>query len=258
MLLGVPRLTDLPETSRSKARRIVTRDPAHRPPPKNATLQSARERDNSQKLPSSRCARRRLTYQSLRAHHLVRTSASTAPRVRFHRSDAMRSGRMAPFLPDGLVLLTSASALTYVANKAVAKNAPGILSATLDSGSGSPKVGDTIRIHGFNFIPAGGATEEALTRVRVRFAGVESPVAPPEANAEDPAVNDGAAPAADGSGTQRAPSLYADNVTATDLRVTIPPLTGIQLPRTVELTVVTAAGIETPPYLLTIAAGPTA
>jgi len=161
-----------------------------------------------------------------------------------------------PDLPDGLVMLTSASALTYVANKAVAKNAPGILSITRDTGEGLPRVGEVIRIHGFNFIPPGGATEESLTRVRVRFSGVETPVAPPPVHDNEPAVQASAAPEADEPNTpRRGAALYVDNVTATDLRVKIPEMPEFQLPATVEVTVVTAAGVETaPPYRLTIGA----
>lgn len=161
-----------------------------------------------------------------------------------------------PDLPDGLVMLTSASALTYVANKAVVKNAPGILSITRDTGEGLPRVGEFIRIHGFNFVPPGGATEESLTRVRVRFSGVEAPVAPTSDHKNDAVVQASAAQEPDEPSTpRRGAALYVDNVTATDLRVTIPDMPEFQLPATVEVTVVTAAGVETaPPYRLTIGA----
>lgn len=157
-----------------------------------------------------------------------------------------------PDLPDGLVLLTSGAALAYIGNKAVERNKPGITSVGLESGAGTPRVGDLVRIRGFNFVPAGAEPEEYLARVRVRFGTAEAPVTPP---ATPPAtgVDNGGTPVggASAEGGRPEPTLYADNVTSSALRVAIPPIPGLPDDgRPVEVVVVTSGGAETASYPL--------
>ena len=146
-------------------------------------------------------------------------------------------GRL-PDLDDGLIALTSAAALAYIAKKAVANNAPGITSIVRTTGSGPVRTGDTVLISGFNFVPPGAEAEEYLDRVRVRFGSVQAPV---------PAGSDeaGAAGADD-------LALSVTNITATEIRVTVPDL-GATTKQQVQVVVVTAAGAETAPYPLTVA-----
>jgi len=164
-----------------------------------------------------------------------------------------------PNLPDGLVMLTSGAALAYIGNKAVQRNAPGIKTITCDRRAGTPRVGDVIRIHGFNFVPAGAQGEEYLARVRVRFDNVDAPVDPPANDSGDvsaadkPVVGAEATPA---PGTRRAPMVYADNVSPTEVRIAIPPLPDLDPPRMVNVRVVTAAGAETEPHQLLIQSRP--
>lgn len=153
-----------------------------------------------------------------------------------------------PNLPDGLVLLTSGAALAYIGNKAVEKNKPGITTIALESGAGTPRVGDLVRVNGFNFIPAGAEFEEYLARVRVRFGPGEAPVTPP-ATAPTAGADSAAAPV--GADERSVPTLYADNVTSSALRVAIPQIPA--LPEdggVVEVVVVTSGGAQTDPYPL--------
>ena len=157
-----------------------------------------------------------------------------------------------PDLPDGLVLLTSGAALAYIGNKAVERNRPGITSVSLESGMGTPAVGDLVRIRGFNFIPSGAEPEEYLARVRVRFGAAESPVTPPTTPPTTTGV-DGTTPVGGtaAAGGRREPALYADNVTSSALRVAIPPIPGLpDEGRLVNIVVVTAGGAETGSYSL--------
>ncbi|MGC5225394.1 IPT/TIG domain-containing protein [Micromonospora sp. DT81.3] len=74
-----------------------------------------------------------------------------------------------PNLPDGLVLLTSTAALGYITRKAIAKNAPGIISVIAADGTGVIASGSKVRITGVNFVPAGGEDPEYTLAMRVKF-----------------------------------------------------------------------------------------
>ena len=142
-----------------------------------------------------------------------------------------------PSLPEGLVALTSTSALAYVGKKAVDKSRPVISNVVLAEGTGTPSVGDVVRIRGLNFVPAGAEGEEYLRMVSVLFDAVKTPVAPA-----------GPDPARPGQ-----PQALADaNVTATEILVAVPPLELTAL-RSVRVVVVTAAGVETEAYPLFLA-----
>lgn len=146
-------------------------------------------------------------------------------------------GRL-PDIDDGLIALTSAAALAYIAKKAVANNAPGITSIVRTTGSGPVRTGETVLISGFNFVPPGAEAEEYLDRVRVKFGSVQAsvPAGSTEAGAES---SDDLA-------------LSVTNITATEIRVTVPDL-GATAKQQVQVIVVTAAGVETAPYPLTVA-----
>lgn len=140
-----------------------------------------------------------------------------------------------PTLPEGLVALTSASALAYVGKKAVDKNRPLISSVALAEGAGTPTVGDVVRIRGQNFMPAGAEKVEYLMNVNVRFDTVTAPV-PAEILGPD--------------GRAR---VTDPTVTNTDILVPVPPM-DLTTERVVSIVVTTAAGIETDPaYQLAIA-----
>lgn len=141
-----------------------------------------------------------------------------------------------PDLDDGLIALTSAAALAYIAKKAVANNAPGITSIVRTTGSGPLRCGDAVLITGFNFVPPGAEAEEYLDRVRVRFGSVQTSV-----------------PATDGDGAESPQdlALSVTNITATEIRVTVPDL-GVTAKQQIQVVVVTAAGVETPAYPITL------
>lgn len=147
------------------------------------------------------------------------------------------SSAVLPTLPEGLIALTSTAALAYIGKKAVDRNKPVISSIALAAGTGTPTVGDLLRIRGLNFVPAGAEAEEYLRLVRVRFDKVETPVTPASAKAAKPGQ----------------PQLLAEaNVTATEILVAVPPM---ELPsqRSVAVVVITAAGAETDSYQLYLA-----
>lgn len=148
-------------------------------------------------------------------------------------------GRL-PDIDDGLIALTSAAALAYIAKKAVANNAPGITSIVRTTGSGPVRTGDTVLISGFNFVPPGAEAEEYLDRVRVKFGSVQASV--PAGNTEA------------GAESSDDLALSVTNITATEIRVTVPDL-GDTARQQIQVVVVTAAGVETAPYPLTVAPG---
>ncbi|MEL4320399.1 hypothetical protein WJX64_15395 [Leifsonia sp. YIM 134122] len=132
-----------------------------------------------------------------------------------------------PDLPQAIVILTTASAVGFVSKKAVAKNAPAILTIVPDSGSGVPTVGRKVRIRGTNFIPAGADTEEKRASVWIKFGTVV--VSAIETGGVRPALE------------------------ATEVIVEIPvlPDDGLDI-RIVDVVVITAAGAETASYPLQI------
>lgn len=75
-----------------------------------------------------------------------------------------------PGLPEGLVFLTSAGALTYLGQKAVQANKPAITAVLPMPGSKTIVEGDRAVIQGYNFVPPGaGGDIDTLAGVRVRF-----------------------------------------------------------------------------------------
>ena len=149
-----------------------------------------------------------------------------------------RDSATLPSLPDGLVALTSTAALAYIGKKAVDNNRPAISSVALADGTGTPTIGDMVRIRGRNFVPAGAEAEGYLGLISVRFDTVKTPVAPAKAVAADPG--------------QPQPLAEA-NVTATEILVAVPPM-DLTAQRSVSVVVITAAGVETePPYPLYLA-----
>lgn len=75
-----------------------------------------------------------------------------------------------PGLPEGLVFLTSAGALTYLGQKAVQANKPAITAVLPMPGGEKIVEGDRVVIQGYNFVPPGaGGDIDTLAGVRVRF-----------------------------------------------------------------------------------------
>lgn len=150
-----------------------------------------------------------------------------------------------PDIPDSIIMLTSAAALGFVAAKAIQRNVPSIASVVKTVGAGSPTVGDIIRISGVNLVPPGGETVESQLPVRVLFGTVEG--TPYLARQDSSSVSTGTL------NPTTPPSLADDGMSRTAVDVLIPdlPVDGLTR-RSVEIRVVTAAGIQTDPFPLTI------
>lgn len=87
-----------------------------------------------------------------------------------------------PRLPNELVILTSASALTYIGGKAVTRSAPVITAvlpaAAARAGGGHLVQGTPVVLRGSGFTPNG--ADDPLRRVTVAFGTVQVAVAPPQ------------------------------------------------------------------------------
>jgi hypothetical protein len=132
-----------------------------------------------------------------------------------------------PTIPDLLVGLTSTSAIAYMGAKGVASNRPTVTSVTRHGGTGPVRPGDLVEISGTNFVPAG-STEALVRKIVVKFGEVHA----------SPRIQ------IDGSGDLKSPS--DDSVIAK-----VPNMVD---PGTVQVSVVTAAGIESDPRELVIVA----
>jgi hypothetical protein len=143
----------------------------------------------------------------------------------------VRQPDVLPSLPSTLVGLTSLAAGTYVANKAIAANKPLInsivLRDTTGGGQAAFRPNSNIEIRGVNFIPPGAASIDQRLAIRVRFDTVEVGV-----------------PLAAPVGEMSAP-------TDDSIHLQIPQISQ----ETVNVVVVTAAGLESNSYPLRLATG---
>ncbi len=137
--------------------------------------------------------------------------------------------RQLPSVPWGLVILAVLSGMTYLAGKSVAGGRPVILSVVRSREVGdlaAPiRTGDDIEIRGTGFVPPGAGTPDRLARTVVRIGAVHVPV---------PLV-----PVAGG---------FAN---PTDGVLTVPVPVDVE-PGTVEVRVITAAGVETAGYRIDV------
>lgn len=135
-----------------------------------------------------------------------------------------------PVLPSTLVGLTSLSALAYVTTKAVSNQRPVISSVVVATVGGASmqsfSVGALVDIRGTNFVVPGAAEIEDLSQVRVRFGTVEVGV--------------------EGTRPDGKPNPIASSVIAQ-----IPSLAAGTT--SVDVKVITAAGVESNPYPLALA-----
>ena len=60
--------------------------------------------------------------------------------------------------------------MAYIGNKVVERNKTRITSVELESGAGRLRMGDLVRVNGFNFVTSGAADEEFLAREAARLA----------------------------------------------------------------------------------------
>ncbi|QHC25888.1 hypothetical protein [Streptomyces sp. GS7] len=134
-----------------------------------------------------------------------------------------------PSVPWGLVILAVLSGVTYLAGKSVAGGRPVILSVVRSREVGdlaAPiRTGDDIEIRGTGFVPPGAGAPDRLARTVVRIGAVHVPV---------PLV-----PVAGG---------FAN---PTDGVLTVPVPVDVE-PGTVEVRVITAAGVETAGYRIDV------
>ena len=147
-----------------------------------------------------------------------------------------------PALPAGLVMLTSAGALTYLGQKSLQTNAPYITSITPTPGTAVITARAEIMIRGGNFTPPGTRTDfTTLIGTRVKFITAAAEVFAPVVPSPLP------------SGVPYAQALRAvSNPSDDELRVTVP--NGLQ--GNVDVQVCTITGALTEKYPLLIAAAP--
>lgn len=129
-----------------------------------------------------------------------------------------------PEMPLELVGLTSLAALTYTTAKVAERNAPVVTSITRKRGAGPIRPGDVVVVRGANFLPPGADSLEHTVALRVRFGTRDVRVV------TDPAAG----------------AVTRDRITVAVPADVVPP--------TVDVSVLTAAGQESEPYALEVAA----
>lgn len=141
-----------------------------------------------------------------------------------------------PSLSTGLAALTSAGALVFIGNKAIAHDAPAISTIIRARGSGGVRPGDRIVIKGINFVPPGaGGDLDTLTRLTVRFGEHSVPVVPiVEGNAST------------------APEVRKAVRNPLPDRIEVDTPLNLKEKETTEVKIVTAAGAESDVYSLPI------
>lgn len=140
-----------------------------------------------------------------------------------------------PDIPDAVMLLTSGAALGYIARKTVQRNPPTISSITPSPGESALMTNRVVMIQGSNFIPSGAGSEDSIRSVLVKFGNLTTRPLPQNSQAK--------------RSTAAQPSLLVDGMTDDTIRVMVPDLSADgKTERLVEVSVVTAPGMETPVF----------